>query len=672
MNVPKSIQKHVNQLRKQINEHNDRYHRLDQPSITDAQYDQLMRELISLETQYPALIIPESPTQRVGAQPSKSFQTRQHVTPMLSLENAFTFEEVNHFEQRIRDRLHTTEIIDYVCEPKIDGVAVSLTYEHGHLKQALTRGDGQNGEDITLNIRTIGSIPLAIQADNYPEFLEIRGEVYIPTARFNLLNQQLKKQNKKTFANPRNAAAGSLRQLDPNVTAQRPLAFFAHSFGVIQGIAIDRHSTMLQQFKDWGFPINPMIKTVQGIEQCLQFYRRLLKTRDQLTYEIDGVVYKVDRLELQQRLGFISRAPRWAIAHKFPAQQQKTQIIAIEFQVGRTGVLTPVARLKPVLVGGVTISNVTLHNMDEIARKDVRVGDTVIVQRAGDVIPEIVQVLIEDRPAHTVPVKLPDQCPVCHAKVLKLPEQVNARCTGELYCPAQLRETCKHFASRKALDIRGLGEQIIQQLIAHDLVKNIADLYALTFDQLTQLERMGARSAQNILDALNASKQTTLPRFLYALGIPEVGETTALILARHFRTPDRLANADEASLQSIQEIGPAIARSIVLFFQQPNNQNIIKRLFQYGLRIAPMPQQQPLADQLFVLTGSLKQYTREQITQRLQALGASVSNQVTRKTHFVVVGENPGSKLKKAKHLKIKLLNEAELIELMNQVQEKT
>ncbi len=665
--IPSEIHAQIDQLRTQINEHNYRYHVLDAPSITDAQYDHLMQALLALESQYPQLITVDSPTQRVGATPLQAFKSADLPAPMLSLANAFTRDDALHFEQRIQERLGNSIAIDYVCEPKIDGVAVSLIYQKGRLVQASTRGDGHTGEDVTLNIRSISSIPLLLRKQPYPDFLEVRGEVYIPLTRFAALNQHLRNNQEKPFANPRNAAAGSLRQLNSKITAQRGLAFFAHSVGKAQDFEVERHSCVLEQFQRLGFPISPEICCVTGIEACLDYYQYVSDKRTQLNYEIDGVVYKVDRIDWQTQLGNITRAPRWAIAHKFPAQEQKTTILAVEFQVGRTGVLTPVARLQPVFVGGVTVSNVTLHNIDEVHRKDIRVGDTVLIRRAGDVIPEVVSVLLDQRCVHALPIQLPKYCPICHASVLKLPNQVASRCTGELYCPAQLKESIKHFASRKAMDITGLGDQCIGQLVDRKLVRNVSDLYRLTLEELSQLDRMAERSASKLLAAITASKETSLPRFLFALGIPEVGEATALNLAKHFKTLSALMRANQEILQAIPDIGPIVAASIVLFFEQKNNKRILEHLLEHGIQIPQfkLTTQQPLQGKTYVLTGTLTQFTREEAMIILQRLGAHVVNTVSKKTNYIIVGQTPGNKLVRAKKLGIAILDESEFLHLL-------
>lgn len=660
----------IKKLRATLDEHNYRYYVLDAPSIPDAEYDRLLRELQTLEASHPELITPDSPTQRVGAAPLKSFQEVQHEVPMLSLDNAFNDEEVVAFDKRIKERLEATHEIEYCCEPKLDGVAVSILYTDGKLTRAATRGDGYTGEDITANIRTIPTVPLHLQGKNYPDILEVRGEVYMPKAGFQALNKQAQERGDKLFANPRNAAAGSLRQLDSSITAQRQLALYCYGVGKISGaLHAKRHSDILQQLSEWGLRINPEVKAVASIEACLQYYQQIGKKRERLTYEIDGVVYKVNQLSLQRQLGFVSRAPRWALAHKFPAQEELTLVEAVEFQVGRTGVLTPVARLTPVFVGGVTVSNATLHNMDEVQRKDVRIGDTVIVRRAGDVIPEVVSVVLEKRPSDTRRVKLPAHCPVCGSDVIKPEGEAAARCIGELYCPAQVKENIKHFASRKAMDINGLGDKVVEQLVDVKLIANVADLYQLNTAQLENLERMGTKSADNLCAALEKSKSTTLPRFLYALGIREVGEATAQVLAQHFAELEKIIHATEEELQTVPDIGPVVAANIAAFFRQAHNIAIIKKLIVQGVHwpkiVSTTPANQPLLGKTFVLTGSLASLSRDEASAQLQRLGAKVSGSVSKKTAYVVVGSEPGSKFTEAQKLGVPILNEEEFLRLL-------
>lgn len=671
-----SIQQRITTLRHSIDEHNYRYHVLDSPAIPDAEFDRLFRELQMLEAQHPELVTPDSPTQRIGATPLREFTTVTHEIPMLSLENAFSQEELAAFDQRVRQRLDSDATIEYACEPKVDGVAVSLVYEHGKLVRGATRGDGVTGEDITQNVRTIAAIPLHLRNSGYPAVLEVRGEVYMPIAKFEHFNAAARESGGKVFANPRNAAAGSLRQLDASITAQRPLAFFSYGLGQVSGDKLAAtHYDFLAQCRTWGLPVNPNIHLAQGAQQAWDYFQRLSAQRAELPYEIDGVVFKVNRFDYQRELGFVSRAPRWALACKFPAREAVTVVEAIEAHVGRTGALTPVARLTPVALGGVTVSNATLHNFDELWRKDVRVGDSVILRRAGDVIPDVVAVVPERRPAHTQPIKVPPRCPVCHAEVIKPEGEVIARCTGGLFCPAQLAQTVQHFASRRALDIDGLGEKRVEQLIEHKLVHDIADIYLLTAEQLLALERTGEKSVHNLLAALQHSKSTTLARFLYGLGIPEVGETTARCLANHFGKLDALLAADEEQLQRIPSIGPIMAATIVGFLHQPHNRALIVKLQQLGVHwtehTPQPPGAQPLQGQTFVLTGSLTTLTRDQASAQLQTLGAKTSGSVSAKTTYVVAGQDPGSKLRKAQELGVTVLSEQELLQLLQQHNEK-
>lgn len=657
----------IAKLKAEINEHNYRYHVLDAPIIPDAEYDRLVRELQALEARHPELVTADSPTQRVGAAPLKAFHEAKHDVPMLSLDNAFSDEEALAFDRRIKERLDTEKDIEYCCEPKLDGLAVNLLYVNGQLERGATRGDGYTGEDITANIRTIASVPLHLRGKHYPTVLEVRGEVYMPKASFEALN----KHAEKPFANPRNAAAGSLRQLDPRITAKRDLALFCYGVGRIDSQLPDSHNMMLEQLGEWGLRTNPEIKVVKNIQGCLHYHQIILKKRQQLAYEIDGVVYKVNRLDSQRHLGFVARAPRWALAHKFPAQEALTVIEAVEFQVGRTGVLTPVARLKPVVVGGARVSNATLHNMDEIHRKEIHIGDTVIIRRAGDVIPEVVNALPEHRPTNAKIIRLPKHCPICGSDVIKPESEAAARCTGGLYCPAQTKEAIKHFASRKAMDINGLGDKLVEQLVAEKLISNAADLYTLSIEQLENLERMGRKSAENLYQALAKSKTTTLPRFLYALGIREVGEVTAYTLAHHFHTLQNLINAAEETLQAVSDVGPVVAAHIVAFFHQKHNLEIINRLCEYGIhwpKITPVSQaQQTLNGKTFVLTGMLATMTRDEATARLQQLGAKVSGSVSKKTAYVVAGIDPGSKLDNAKKLAVPVLTEDDFLKLLNE-----
>lgn len=667
------IQK-IQQLREEIEEHNYRYYVLDQPIISDAEFDQLFRALQDLEQAHPELITLDSPTQRVGASPLAKFETVIHEIPMLSLENAYTVEEVLAFDKRIHQRLKIEKPIEYVSEPKVDGVAISLRYENGLLVRAATRGDGVQGEDVTQNIRTISAVPLHLRGKHFPRMLEVRGEVYMTLKDFFQFNERAQQKGEREFVNPRNAAAGSLRQLDSKITAQRPLSLFCYAVGkVSDGHLPSSHSDMLQQLKAWGFPINPYVKVQAAIEGCLAFFKDMMLRRAQLSYEIDGVVYKVNSFDLQQALGFVARAPRWALAHKFPAREAFTQVEAIEFQVGRTGALTPVARLHPVFISGVTVSNATLHNVEEMWRKDVRVGDTVIVKRAGDVIPDVVGVVLEKRPQVTHKIILPRHCPICGAEVIKPEREVIARCVGGLYCHAQLKETIKHFASRRAMDIDGLGEKIIEQLLVTNLVSDIAGVYQLTAKQLLTLERMGEKSAQNLLNAIEKSKSTTLHRFLYGLGIRDVGEATALNLVQHFGQLHSLMVADEATLEEVSDIGPIVAANIAGFFRQRHNQELIAKLQELGVHWKEQAgiqiDSRPLKQKTFVLTGTLDSMSREEAKEKLQHLGAKVSNSVSSKTAYVVAGKEPGSKLEKAQSLGVSILSEEAFLEWINNLE---
>lgn len=668
MKPPNNVIQQVEHLRHQLNEHNYRYYVLDAPTISDAEWDSLFRKLQELEKQYPELIILESPTQRVGSKPLKAFAEVQHEIPMLSLENAFTEEEVHAFNQRIRDRLKTHEIIEYTCEPKLDGLAVSIRYENGILKTAATRGDGETGEDITENVRTIPSVPLHLRGDNFPKVLEVRGEIYMSKDGFEKLNAKAAEKGEKVFVNPRNAAAGSVRQLNPQITAGRPLAIFCYGVGVVKGFELpDKHSDILELLKKWGLRINGEVQVKKGIEKCLDYHAKMSGKRSKLAYEIDGVVYKVNDIELQKKLGFVSRAPRWAIAHKFPAEEVVTTIEAVEFSVGRTGALTPVARLKPVFVSGVTVSNATLHNMDEIKRKDIHIGDTVIVRRAGDVIPEVVSVVEQHRHHQVKAIHLPKVCPVCGSAVEHIEGEAVAKCTGGLYCPAQRKEAIKHFASRRAMNIEGLGDKLVDQLVSEGLVETVADLYSLKFEQLANLERMAEKSANNILEALEKSKKTTLARFLFALGVREVGESTAKNLAQHFGDLKPLFSISEEELQQIPDIGPVVAHHIAAFFSEKHNQKIIHQLLDAGIHWekVKVTSHAPLAGKTFVLTGTLMQLTREEAKEKLEALGAKVSGSVSAKTNYVVVGEDAGSKFTKAKELGIPIMDEKEFLHFL-------
>lgn len=664
-----NIKQEIEKLRDQINEHNYRYYVLDDPSVSDAEFDQLFQKLKQLETAHPELITADSPTQRVGAAPLKEFSEVRHEIPMLSLENAFGEEEVAAFNQRILDRLEVHRDIEFVCEPKLDGLAVSLRYEKGKLTIAATRGDGSLGENITENIRTIPMVPLQLRGHDFPSILEVRGEVYMPKSGFEKLNERAALKGEKVFVNPRNAAAGSLRQLDPRITASRPLEIYCYSVGVIEGYKLPAtHYEILQCLKAWGFRVNPEIEVVKGIAGCIKCYNRIAAKRSRLPYEIDGVVYKVNHMKEQRELGFVSRAPRWAIAHKFPAEEVTTMIEAVEFQVGRTGAITPVARLKPVFVGGVTISNATLHNMDEINRKDIHVGDKVIVRRAGDVIPEVVSVDTKHRSKNIIKIHFPKNCPVCHSLIEHSEDEAIARCTGGLFCPAQRKEAIKHFAGRRAMDIEGLGDKLVEQLVDKNSVKTVADVYALTLDQLANLERMAEKSAQNLLDQLEKSKKTTLARFLYALGIREVGEATAKALSHYFGDLPEVMAANEEVLQTVPDIGPVVAKHIVAFFAEKHNRDVIDKLIAAGIHWEKLQRRStslPLTDKTFVLTGTLESMSRDEAKDKLEQLGAKVAGSVSKKTSYVVAGADAGSKLEKAQQLGVTVLDEQQFLAML-------
>jgi DNA ligase (NAD+) len=654
-------------LREQIRYHNHRYYVLDDPQIPDAEYDRLLQELQALEAAHPELVSVDSPTQRVGAEPLKVFGEVHHEMPMLSLDNAFSDEELGNFDRRVRERLEV-EYVDYTAEPKLDGLAISLMYENGMLVRGATRGDGATGEDVTQNVRTIQSIPLRLMGSDYPQRLEVRGEVFISHKGFRQLNERALQQGQKTFVNPRNAAAGSLRQLDPGITAQRPLEFYCYGVGLVEGGELPEcHSQILQRLRAWGLRVYPDIGRVQGLEGCVEYYHKMEKQRDELPFDIDGVVYKVDRLDQQQQLGYVARAPRWAVARKFPAQEELTRVLGIDVQVGRTGAITPVARLEPVFVGGATVTNATLHNEDEVQRKDVRVGDTVIVRRAGDVIPEVVSVLVEQRPARTRKFIMPKQCPVCGSDIEKLEGEAVARCSGGLYCEAQRKEAIKHFASRKAMDIEGLGDKLVEQLVDMKLVHDVADLYTLRTETIAGMERMGDKSAANLIEALHRSKTTTLERFLYALGIREVGEATARTLAQEFGQLDALMRAAEPDLEVIRDIGPVVAQHIVNFFRQGHNREIIDKLLAAGIQwpAVKLSRHRPLEGCTYVITGTLSVMTRDTARQKLQALGAKVSGSVSKKTTGLIAGDSPGSKLDKAESLGVPVLSEQDMLELL-------
>ncbi len=664
------IRQRVADLRRDIEYHNYRYYILDDPEIPDSEWDRLLQELRELEEIYPSLITADSPTQRVGAVPTEEFAEVRHRLPMLSLDNAFSEDDLNNFDRRVRERLGVDSDVEYSAEPKLDGLAISVTYERGVLVRAATRGDGTTGEDVTANVRTIRSVPLHLRG-SAPALLEARGEVFMPVAGFERLNAEAAKKGEKIFANPRNAAAGSLRQLDPRITAQRPLDIFFYAVGAVEGMQLpESHGAMLEVLKDFGLRVSPDIRRVRGAAGCLSYYAEIGRRRASLEYQIDGVVYKIDSIAAQRELGFVSRAPRWAIAHKFPAEEALTVLRDVEFQVGRTGAMTPVARLEPVFVGGVTVSNATLHNMDEVARKGVRIGDTVVVRRAGDVIPEVARVLLDRRPKNSRAIALPLRCPVCDSPVERDAEAAVARCTGGYRCSAQRKERLRHFASRRALDIEGVGEKLVDQLVEAGLVESPADLYGLKLEMLSELERMGPKSAENVLAAVERSKNTTLARFLFSLGIRDVGEATAAALAAHFGEIDALMSADVASVQQVQDVGPVIAAHVAEFFADQTNRRVIDRLRQAGVSW-PMVKRaesvtQPLAGLTFVLTGSLESMQREEAEDALRALGAKAAGSVSKKTSYVVAGRDAGSKLRKAEELGVPVLDEEALKRILS------
>ncbi|WP_058912667.1 NAD-dependent DNA ligase LigA [Entomohabitans teleogrylli] len=670
-----SIEQQLNQLRTTLRHHEYLYHVLDAPEVPDAEYDRLMRELRALEDAHPELITPDSPTQRVGAAPLSEFTQVRHEIPMLSLDNVFDEESFLAFNKRIHDRLKRSEEVDFCCELKLDGLAVSLLYEEGVLVQASTRGDGTTGENITANVRTIRAIPLKLNGANIPRRLEVRGEVFLPQAGFEKINEEARRTGGKVFANPRNAAAGSLRQLDPRITAKRPLTFFCYGVGLLEdGTLPASHMARLQQFKQWGLPVSDRVRICHTAEQVLDFYHSVGQARPTLGFDIDGVVIKVDSLALQEELGFVARAPRWAVAFKFPAQEQMTVVRDVEFQVGRTGAITPVARLEPVQVAGVLVSNATLHNADEIERLGLRIGDKVVIRRAGDVIPQVVGVVVSERPENAREVLFPTHCPVCGSDVERVEGEAVARCTGGLICAAQRKEALKHFVSRRAMDVDGMGEKIIDQLVEKEYVHTPADLFNLTPGLLTGLDRMGTKSAQNLADALEKSKETTFARFLYALGIREVGEATAAGLASYYGSLEALMAASVEELQQVPDVGIVVANHVSHFFNEESNREVIAELIgKCGIHWpAPVVVRaeeidSPFAGKTVVLTGSLSQMSRDDAKARLVALGAKVAGSVSKKTDLVVAGEAAGSKLAKAQELGIEVIDEAEMLRLLGE-----
>ncbi|MGA7179480.1 MAG: NAD-dependent DNA ligase LigA [Thiobacillaceae bacterium] len=676
MTVPVKASAQAERLREQIQYHNYRYYVLDDPEIPDSEYDRLFHELQVLEAKFPELVIPESPTQRVGGHPLAEFTAVGHKIPMLSIRTETDTEAsgAENFDARIRRELGLDEHdppVEYMAELKFDGLAISLRYEQGRLVRAATRGDGETGEDVTQNIRTIKALPLSLKGRGIPLVLEVRGEVYMRHRDFERLNERQRQAGQKTFVNPRNAAAGSIRQLDPSITAQRPLSFFAYGLGETQGWKLPaRHSQVLEELENWGIPVSKDRRTVQGATGLIDYYREISARRDKLPFDIDGVVYKVNRLDLQDDLGYVTREPRWAVAHKFPAQEQITQVIDIDVQVGRTGAITPVARLTPVFVGGVTVTNATLHNEDEVRRKDVMVGDWVSVRRAGDVIPEVVAVMKERRPANAQPFIMPKACPVCGSHVVRLDDEAVARCTGGLYCPAQRKQSLLHFASRRALDIEGLGEKLVDQLVDNGIVHTPADLFRLGLAKVVNLERMAEKSAANLLAAIEKSKRTTLARFIYALGIRNVGEATAKDLAKFFGKLDVVMSADEEQLVQVPDVGPVVAQSIALFFAEPHNQEVIEQLRSAGVtwdEQAPATKSEEgrLAGKTLVLSGTLPSLSREAAKEKIEAAGGKVAGSVSRRTDYLVAGVEAGSKLAKAQELGISVLDEEELLKML-------
>ena len=663
-----SLQQQIDTLRHDLRRYEYEYHVLDNPTIPDAEYDRLFHQLKALEAAHPELITADSPTQRVGAKPLSGFAQIRHEIPMLSLDNAFSDEEFYAFVKRIEDRLICLpEPLTFCCEPKLDGLAVSILYVNGVLTQAATRGDGTTGEDITANIRTIRNIPLQLLMDNPPARLEVRGEVFMPHAGFERLNQLALEKGEKTFANPRNAAAGSLRQLDPKITSKRPLVLNAYSIGIAEGVDLpNTHYDRLQWLKSIGIPVNPEIRLCNGTDEVLDFYRDIQNKRSSLGYDIDGTVLKINDIALQEKLGFISKAPRWAIAYKFPAQEELTRLNDVEFQVGRTGAITPVAKLEPVFVAGVTVSNATLHNGDEIERLDIAIGDTVVIRRAGDVIPQIIGVLHDRRPADARPIIFPKTCPVCDSAIVRIEGEAVARCTGGLFCAAQRKEALKHFVSRKAMDIDGVGGKLIEQLVDRELVHTPADLFKLDLTTLTRLERMGAKSAENALASLEKAKNTTLARFIFALGIREVGEATALNLANHFKTLEALQNADLEALQQVPDVGEVVANRILAFWHEPHNVAVVNDLIAQGVHWETVETKEVTENRFkgktVVLTGTLTQMGRNEAKALLQDMGAKVSGSVSAKTDFVIAGDAAGSKLTKAQELGVTVLTEEEFL----------
>ncbi len=664
-----SIQQQIKQLTNEINQHNYRYYVDDAPTIPDVEYDRLLRQLQTLEAEHPELAEPDSPTQRVGGEALAKFEQVTHLKPMLSLDNVFSEDEFSSFYKRVSDKV--AAVPQFCCEPKLDGLAVSLVYRDGIFERAATRGDGHVGEDITENVRTIKSIPLKLRGEQFPPLLEVRGEVFMPKAVFDAVNEKARQKGEKLFVNPRNAAAGSLRQLDSKITASRSLAFYAYALGVVEPTSWPMESThyqQLMQLKAWGFPVSSEVKVCDDTTAILAYYQDILQRRSELAYEIDGVVLKVNDIEQQQTLGFVARAPRWATAYKFPAQEEITLLEEVDFQVGRTGAITPVARLKPVFVGGVTVSNATLHNADEIARLGVMIGDSVIIRRAGDVIPQIVAIVPEKRPDNAQTIRFPETCPVCGSDVERVEGEAVARCSGGLFCEAQRKEAIKHFASRKALNIDGMGDKVVEQMIDKELIESPADLFKLSASAITMLDRMGMKSATNLVAAIEDAKQTTFARFLYSLGIREVGEATAANLANHFKTFEQLSQADADAFMEVEDVGVIVAQHLVHFFAQPHNLAVVQGIIDAGVHwpaIEDIAEEAlSLKGQTWVLTGTLTQLNRNDAKAKLQALGAKVAGSVSKNTDCLVAGESAGSKLTKAQELGIKVIDEAQLMAL--------
>ncbi|MGD6738792.1 NAD-dependent DNA ligase LigA [Photobacterium leiognathi subsp. mandapamensis] len=666
------LQQELFTLREQLDYHGHRYYVEDNPEIPDVEYDRMMQQLLKIEADHPEWVTVDSPSQRVGGTALEGFTQVKHEIAMLSLDNAFNDDDLRAFQKRLQDRLRSGSELSYCCEPKLDGLAVSLMYENGVLVQAATRGDGATGENITHNVRTIRAIPLKLQGTDWPARLEVRGEVFMPKKGFEALNEKALKKGEKTFANPRNAAAGSLRQLDPKITATRPLSFYAYAVGVVEGRELaETQYERLCQLKAWGLPMCPEIRKVDSIEEVIAYHQSIGEKRQSLGYEIDGVVIKVDDINTQQQLGFVARAPRWAIAYKFPAQEEMTVLNNVDFQVGRTGAITPVAKLEPVFVGGVTVSNATLHNADEVERLGVMIGDTVIIRRAGDVIPQIASVVESRRPESAQAIVFPTECPVCQSKIERIEGEAVARCTGGLFCQAQRKEALKHFVSRKALDVDGCGEKVIEQLVDREMVATPADLFKFSAGEVTVLERMGPKSAQKLVDALKASKLTTLPRFIYSLGIREVGEATAANLANYFETLEAISQATKEQLIEVPDVGDVVAAHIFNFFREEHNMAVVKDLQEVGIHWPEIEKPEegielPLEGKTVVLTGSLSQLTRSDAKAALQKLGAKVTGSVSKKTDLLVAGEAAGSKLAKAQELDIEIWDEQKLVDLMS------